>query len=115
MCEKNKGSFFYIFSHVISLKKMNFNLENNFETIYFGNLAVGDFIIINRNETFPADVLLFDCENDSALVDTSFVDGQTALYQKKPLKLTSSKFNLNYLISFLFSQSTQKFSFERQS
>lgn len=69
---------------------MNFNLENNFETIQFGNLAVGDFIIIKRNESFPADVLLFDCENDYALVDTCFVDGQTTSYQKKPLKLTSS-------------------------
>lgn len=74
------------------IKKINFSSPDNFDEIIGSKLSVGDFIVLKKNEVFPADVLLLDSENSYVLVETIMVDGKTEFNKKTPLKITSSFF-----------------------
>lgn len=53
---------------------------------------VGDIILLKRDDSIPADILLLDCENEICLLQTSALDGKSGFTKKKPLKLTNGLF-----------------------
>lgn len=58
--------------------------------VHWASLRVGDIVLVNQNETFPADLFLLSSSNDdgSCFIETSSLDGETNLKQKMALKGT---------------------------
>ena len=69
-----------------------FNSREFYHDCTWGNLLVGDIILLHRNEVFPADILILDSENEYCLLQTELVDGKSSYSRKKPIKLTSGMF-----------------------
>ncbi|XP_028111914.1 putative phospholipid-transporting ATPase 9 isoform X3 [Camellia sinensis] len=62
-----------------------------FEHIEWKNLRVGDIVKVEKNEFFPADLLLLSSSYEDAIcyVETMNLDGETNLKLKQELKVTS--------------------------
>lgn len=50
----------------------------------FGDIKVGDLVLVERDQDVPADLLLVLSSNESLFVDTSKIDGESTLKQKFP-------------------------------
>jgi len=62
-----------------------FNKDTNkFEQVYWGDILVGDFIRVDQDEFFPADMLILNSTEDEgvAYVETKNLDGETNLKGK---------------------------------
>jgi len=83
-----------------------FKSHDYYKDCTWGDLTVGDIILLRRNEMFPADVLILDSENEDCLLQTRFVDGKSLETKKKPIKLTRGPYFHIFLNQF------SKYSFE---
>ena len=73
-----------------------FRSHDYYKDCTWGDLTVGDIILLRRNEIFPADVLILDSENEDCLLQTRFVDGKSLETKKKPIKLTRGRYFSKY-------------------
>ncbi|CAI9096335.1 OLC1v1032445C2 [Oldenlandia corymbosa var. corymbosa] len=66
--------------------------DGRFEPIEWKNLRVGDIVKVEKDEFFPADLLLLSSSYDDAIcyVETMNLDGETNLKLKQSLEVTSS-------------------------
>lgn len=68
---------------------------NIYQECFNEQISIGDIILIEQQEYFPADVLLLDCENEYCFCDSYLLNGQINFQKKFSMKLTSSFFFFN--------------------
>ena len=71
--------------------------NNSWVDIESGNLEMGEIVIVDQDEIFPADLVLFDSPLPEGIcfIETGSLDGEKTLKQKNPNPLTIGKFNRN--------------------
>lgn len=74
---------------LIKKKKLDFSSTDLYQDCLWGNLSIGDIVLIRRKEKFPGTALLLDTENEYCLCDSFEIDGATSMSKRFPLKLTS--------------------------
>ena len=69
--------------------------NNLWEDIESGNLEMGEIVIVEQDEIFPADLVLLDSPLPEGIcfIETGSLDGEKTLKQKNPSPLTSGKFS----------------------
>ena len=69
--------------------------NNLWEDIESGNLEIGEIVIVEQDEIFPADLVLLDSPLPEGIcfIETGSLDGEKTLKQKNPSPLTSGKFS----------------------
>ena len=69
--------------------------EGHFQKVQWAHIQVGDIILVEEQETFPADliVLATSLENGNCYIETSSLDGEKNLKPKLAPKETSDKFS----------------------
>ena len=62
-----------------------------------GNLEMGEIVLVDQDEIFPADLVLFDSPLPEGIcfIETGSLDGEKTLKQKNPSPLTIGKFSHN--------------------
>ncbi|KAI3661424.1 hypothetical protein MP638_003897 [Amoeboaphelidium occidentale] len=75
-------------------KALNFNgqvVEDNCTPVRWQDLTVGDIVRIQKNEAFPADLVLLSssAEDGSCYVETSSLDGESTLKKKQAFTFTA--------------------------
>ena len=69
--------------------------DNEWVNSYSGKLLMGELVVIKKDDTFPADLVILDSSlNDGiCFIETSSLDGEKTLKNKLASKFTSKKFN----------------------
>ncbi len=69
--------------------------NNLWKDIESGNLEMGEIVIVEQDEIFPADLVLLDSPLPEGIcfIETGSLDGEKTLKQKNPSPLTSGKFS----------------------
>lgn len=70
-------------------------LTKNFEKTRWKNIKLGDLVKIEKDQTFPADLLLVCAPNEIIFVDTMNLDGETNL---KPKEIAHEMINNDKII-----------------
>ena len=71
--------------------------NNSWIDIESGNLQIGEIVIVDQDEFFPADLVLLDSPLPEGIcyIETGSLDGEKTLKQKNPHPLTIGKFSKN--------------------
>jgi len=71
--------------------------ENEWKKSISGNLMVGELVLVRKDETFPADLILLDSNlpEGACFVETGTLDGEKTLKNKFANKTTTGKLNLS--------------------
>ena len=71
--------------------------DHSWVDIESGNLEMGEIVIVDQDEIFPADLVLFDSPLPEGIcfIETGSLDGEKTLKQKNPSPMTIGKFNNN--------------------
>ena len=78
--------------------------DNVWVDIESGNLEMGEIVLVEQDETFPADLVLFDSSLPEGIcfIETGTLDGEKTLKQKNPSPITSGRFCRNEKYSEIF-------------
>ena len=69
--------------------------NNSWIDVESGNLEMGEIVVVDQDEIFPADLVLFDSPLPEGIcfIETGSLDGEKTLKQKNPSPLTIGKFS----------------------
>eukprot|EP00039_Didymoeca_costata_P016292 m.288356 g.288356 ORF g.288356 m.288356 type:complete len:583 (-) comp16370_c1_seq1:680-2428(-) len=65
--------------------------EDNWKTIYWQDIEIGDIVLVKNDEKIPADIVLLSTSGDGreAFIETADLDGETNLKQRQALEATN--------------------------
>lgn len=87
--------FRYRYDKDVNTQKTIVYRKGDWKEVNSGNLYVGEIVLVKKEETFPADLMLIDSDKDEgvAFIETSTLDGECSLKKKFPPKLMSENIN----------------------